>query len=140
MNGRALQMENLSWRMASQRYGTAVNVTNRSLSAAYFKCISVPEIPTDLTNAVTAHRNSRILTSCARMLSFTLAKSHLSADFAREPSLGPRLLTTMSEHTQERDRSVVISATKRFHKHRNSASTRDLFMNASLENVSVERY
>lgn len=132
-------MENSFWRMANQRYGIVVNVTNLSLSAICFKCTSVPEIQTDLTNAVTAHRSSLILTSCARMLSFILEKSHSSADFAREPSLEPRLLTTMSEPTQERGLSHVTSVTRPFHKHRNSASTRDPSMNASLENYSVLR-
>lgn len=137
MNGLASQTENSSWKMASQRYGIVVNATNLSPSATCFKCISVQEILTDLTSVVTAHRSLLILTSCARMLSFTLVKSHSSADFVRGPSLGPRLLTTTSAPIQERGHSRATSATKRFHKHRNSASTRDPSMNVSLENVSV---
>lgn len=133
VNGLVLLMGNSSWKMASQRSGIVVNATSLSLSAACFKCTSVQGIQTGLTNVAIARRSLRIQTSCARMLSFILGKNHSSADFAHVLSPEQQLLTIMSEHTLEKGLLPATSATKHFHKHRSSASTRDLFTNVSPE-------
>ena len=136
VNGLVLLMGNSSWKMANQRSGIVVNATSLSLSAACFKCTSVQEIQTDLTNAATVRRSLRILTSCVRMLSFIQGKNHSNAGFARGLSPEQQLLTTTSEPTQEKGLLPATIATKHFHKHRNLASTKDLSTSVFPETIT----
>ena len=134
-NGHVSQMVNLFWKMANQKFGIVGNATNPLLKEACFWCTPAQEIPTDLINVVTVHRNLHILTSCARMLSFILGKSHSNVDSARAHLLEPPLWIITCARILARGHSHVRNATRHFHKHRNSANTRDHSMTVTLENL-----
>lgn len=107
------------------RMQTVDSVAGHSPSAQFFRFMSVPTGRTNPITVVTVISPLTIQTSCARMLSFTLARNHSSAAIVIDHSREQRLFTTTCARTLAKNHLHAIDAERILPRPHSYISTRD---------------
>ena len=108
-----------------QAFSAVDSVAGHSPSAQFFRSMSVPIGLTNPITVVTAISPLTIQTSCARMLSFTLARNHSSAVIVIDHSREQRPFITTCARTLAKNHSRARDAVRILPRPHSYISTRD---------------